>query len=381
MGAAEHLLADIGNRAAAARRCAGQALHRTRAEASLITDHDRNDRAARPLLFIGDEIADLGYRHDRDFSPQAFRKPFLGGALLQSRNDLAFDFPDVLEPVDAHEQRRIVAQLRQTQHLAEGAPLRRRHRGDAKPALPGFVDADRKGRPEPVDADAAHDVAAHERLEHDVFGDGDAGLENAQATGSPAPVLHAADDRGCGGDESPQAGKDAGLEIRRVHRRSFDRSDQLYQSRQRANGRIGRLELSVRALVAEPACLDVNEAGMALLDRGKIERRTIRRIDVAAIDKDVAVFDQFRQARRGVRIAGIERDARFVEIEKRKPRALPFRRQRRGPAKRIACGWFYLLNARAEIGKQPRAVTRRSRTPDLDNPQMRQRAHRFPMTK
>ena len=58
------------------------------------------------------------------------------------------------------EQRRVVAQLEQPQHLAEGAPLRRRHRGDAEPALLGLVDADRKGRPETVDADPPHDVAA-----------------------------------------------------------------------------------------------------------------------------------------------------------------------------------------------------------------------------
>src|SRR4029077_4014562 len=138
------------------------------------------------------------------------------------------------------------------------------HGGDAKPALSGFVDADRKGRPEPVDADPAHDVAARKRLEHDVFGNGDAGFEDAQAAAAPAPVLHPAQHRRGRGYESPQAGKDAGLEIRRMHRRSLDRPDQLYQPRQRADGRVGRLELRIRPLTAEPARFEVNEAWMAV---------------------------------------------------------------------------------------------------------------------
>ncbi len=44
-------------------------------------------------------------------------------------------------------------------------------------------------------------------------------------------------------------------------------------------------------------------------------------------------------------------------------------------AKRIARGRFDLLHVGAEIGEQPRAIARRRRASDLDNPQMRQRAH------
>ena len=150
-----------------------------------------------------------------------------------------------------------------------------------------------------------------------------------------APVLHAAQHRRGRGDETPEAGEDAGLEIRRMHRRSLDRPDQFYQARQRANGRVGRREFRVGPLAAEPARFEMDEAGIALLDRREIERRAIRRIDIAAIEQDVAAADQFRQARRCVRIVRVERDARLVEIEKCEPGAVPSRRQRRGAAKRV----------------------------------------------
>jgi len=46
------------------------------------------------------------------------------------------------------------------------------------------------------------------------------------------------------------------------------------------------------------ACFDMNKARIAWLERGKIECRTVRRIDIAAVDQDIAVADQFRQAQR-----------------------------------------------------------------------------------
>ncbi len=111
MGAAKHLLANIGNRPATARRRTGQPLHGAGGEAGFVADDNGDDRPARFFLFIGDEIANVRHRHDRDFSPQPFGEPFLRGALLQSRNEFAFDFLHALQPVDTHEQRRVVAQL------------------------------------------------------------------------------------------------------------------------------------------------------------------------------------------------------------------------------------------------------------------------------
>src|SRR6267142_329649 len=74
----------------------------------------------------------------------------------------------------------------------------------------------------------------------------------------------------------------------------------------------------------------------------------------------------------------VECDARLVEIEKCKPRAVPSRRQRRGAAKRVALRRFDFLSGSAEIGEQTCAIARRGAAPDLDNPQMRQRAHHAP---
>jgi hypothetical protein len=54
---------------------------------------------------------------------------------------------------------------------------------------------------------------------------------------------------------------------------------------------------------------------------------------------------------------------------------MPSRRQRRGAAKRITLRWLDLANGRAEIREQARAIARRGTASDLDNPQMRQRAH------
>ena len=106
---------------------------------------------------------------------------------------------------------------------------------------------------------------------------------------------------------------------------------------------------------------------MFLLDRGEIECRTIGRIDVAAVEQDVAAFDQRGQARCRVWIFPIERDARFIEIEERETGALTFRRQRRRAAQRITVGRLDFQDGRAEIGEQTRAVARRSGAPDLDD--------------
>jgi len=146
----------------------------------------------------------------------------------------------------------------------------------------------------------------------------------------------------------------------------------------RADGRVRRGKIRVRPLTAEPACFDIKEAGIPLLDGLEIERRTIGRIDVAAVDQNVAGADKFRQAKRCIRIFRVERDARLVEIEKCKPRAVPSRRQRRGAAKRVALRRFDFLNGSAEIDEQTGAIARRGAAPDLDNPQMRQRAHHAP---
>jgi hypothetical protein len=119
----------------------------------------------------------------------------------------------------------------------------------------------------------------------------------------------------------------------------------------------------------------MNQAGIFLPERGKVERRTIRRVDVAAINQDVAIADQRAQARRGAGIIGIEHDARFVEVQEREPGALALWGQWRGAAKRIALRRLDLLNGRTEIREQPRAIARRRSTSDFDNPKMRQRLH------
>src|SRR5215203_3151461 len=114
--------------------------------------------------------------------------------------------------------------------------------------------------------------------------------------------------------------------------------------------------------MAEPAGFDMDEQRMFALQRGEIDGRTIRRVDIAAIDQNVAAGDQFGETCSGSPAVRIEHDTRLVEIEKREPRALPLRRQRRGAAKRIALRRFDLLNRCAEIGKQPRTITTRRRT-------------------
>src|SRR4051812_892591 len=114
---------------------------------------------------------------------------------------------------------------------------------------------------------------------------------------------------------------------------------------------------------------------MTPLQFGKIDRRTIRAIDVAAVEQNVAARNQLSEARRGVRVIRIERDTGLVKIEKRKPRAVTLRRQRRRATQRIARWRLDFPYSRAEIGEQARAVTGCGGASDLDNPQMRQRAH------
>ena len=209
-----------GHLAAAPRRRAGQPLHRANGKAALA----RRSRSARsrratasPRRATSSAISGTGTIGILRFSPSANHS---ARSLLQLRHEFCPRSLPCVQPVDAEEQRRVVAQLDQAEHLAERAPLRRRHRGDAEPAFFGLVDADRECRPEPVDADAAHDVAARERLEHDVFGDRDARFIDAELAGAAVAVMHAADHGRCRGNKSPQPAEDAGLEIRRMRRRA-----------------------------------------------------------------------------------------------------------------------------------------------------------------
>ncbi|GCC49596.1 hypothetical protein chiPu_0034021, partial [Chiloscyllium punctatum] len=165
-------------------------------------------------------------------------------------------------------------------------------RGDAEPALPRLVDADRKSRPEPVDPDPPHDVAALERLEHDVFGDRDRGFEQAEMAFAPAPVLHAAEHRcGCR-DEAPQPAQDADLEVRRVHRRPLLGSDQLHESGQRADRGIGRGEIGIGSAIAEPGEVEMDQPRIVAPDRIEIDVGTIGRSDAAPVEQNVAACDQ-----------------------------------------------------------------------------------------
>ncbi len=340
--------------AAAPRRRAGQPLRRADGKAALAANFNRHDRAARPRLLIGDQLGNAWHRHQRNSPLQPLREPFGGRLLRELRHEFLLDLFLASQPIDAEKQHGVVAQLDQIEHLAECAPLRRSYGGNAEPAVFGLVDADREGRPEPVDADAAHDVAARERLEHDVFGDRDARLIEAELAGAAIAVVHAAEHAGGGGNKAPQPAENAGLEIRRPDAgRSFRRPDQLDEADEGANGRISRFEAVIGTTGAEPAGLDMDQAGVVLLQRGNVEGRAVRRVDVAAVDQDIAARGNPGELRG---VTGLQHDARFVEIQKGKKSAGALRRERSAAAQGIA-GWrLDLLDGGAEIGKQAGAV-------------------------
>ena len=110
--------------------------------------------------------------------------------------------------------------------------------------------------------------------------------------------------------------------------------------------------------------------------RCEIESRAIRRIDVAAIEQNVASADQFGQARRSAGVAcGSSATLDLLKLRNANQALCPFGvngavRRSGSPGRR-----FDFLHGRAEIGEQARAIARRGRASDLDNPQMRQRAH------
>jgi hypothetical protein len=91
MGAAEHLLADIGNGSAYAAAASREALHGTGGKPGLVADHDGTMAPRAFFSLVRDQVADLRHRHDRDFRRKPFLEPFLRGALLQLRNELALD--------------------------------------------------------------------------------------------------------------------------------------------------------------------------------------------------------------------------------------------------------------------------------------------------
>ena len=149
----------------------------------------------------------------RSSSPSG--KPFLGRAVEEARHEARLQRIGVRQPLPSHDMLRMAAEVGHAHQVAERLPLRRRHDGDADPALLAAIDAHRIGRREAVEAPALLRRAGRPGLDGLVFGERDGGLVHAHLLAAALP----AEQRGHRRNEGGQPAHDRRLIVRQGERR------------------------------------------------------------------------------------------------------------------------------------------------------------------
>ena len=344
------MLAKLRHAPAEVRRRRGEMERRARRLDGPVADRDRHDRLAvaehRPAQHL------LHVRHDRERQAQLQPEgePFLGRTIEEARDEARLQRIGPRQPFAAHDVIGIAAELRHAHQVAERFPLRRRDDGDADPALLAAIDAHRIGRREAVEAPALL-RARRPGLDRLVFGERDRRLVDAHLPGSALSAQQRRHRR----NEGRKPAHDRRLIVRQGERRSFGRSDQLHEAREGAAHRIGRLEVAIRAGLAEPAQIHRHEMRMG------------RMIEAGRIDQHIGAAQQC------IEIDRVRRDALLAVVEIGEPAAGLRVDHRRKGAGRIAVGRLDLDDLGAEIGKQPRGIGAGRQGPQLDDPVRRER--------
>src|SRR5882757_7130566 len=243
----------------------------------------------------------------------------------------------------------MAAEVGHAQKLAERLPLRRRHDGDADPALLAAIDAHRIGRREAVETPAFLRCGGRPSLDGLVLGERDGGLVNAHLVAQALPT----EQRGHCWDEGGQPAHDRRLVVRQGKWRAFLWADQLHEARQRAADGITGLEVAIGAGPAEPREIDGDE------------RRLCTVVGAGRIDQHVGAAQQ------AVEIHIVRRDALLAVVEVSEPAAAAVDQRRKG-AVGIAAGRLDLDDLGAEVGEQARRIGGRRQGADLDDADARQ---------
>ena len=248
---ARHRAAEIGRRArqmkGRARRLDGPLAHPDGHDGVAVAEH----RPVEHLLHVG---------HDGEGQALLERcgKPFLGGAVEEARHEARLQLVGARQPLRPHDELRMAAEVGHAHQVAERLPLRRRHDGDADPALLAAIDAHRIGRREAVEAPTLLRRAGRPGLDRLVLGQRDGGLVHAHLV---APALPA-EQRRHGRNEGGEPAHDGRLVVGQGERRAFFRSDELHEARQRAAHRVAGLVVAIGAGPAEPGEIDGDEMGV-----------------------------------------------------------------------------------------------------------------------
>ncbi len=324
------------------------------------------------VLGAGQQVGHGWNDDERHALLETDREPFVGGAGQEAIGESRLQLHGATQPVAVDEIASVSDQVVEPEQSAERAPLRWRDDGNTDPAGLAPIDAEREVGCELVDAPAPV-LGADAPGQRDIV----VGQRQARLVGAdlqpPSTGLRRVLQRRHAGDEGGQAGHGGGLVVRNRSRRSCGGADQLGGPRERPADGVGRLEIPIRAALAEPTHPQDDDGRIGAAQRCVIEARRRWRAGIGQIDDDIGVREQVVQALGGVG-AGRQHGAAFVDIQEAEIGALADAcgdlDQRRRDTAGIAARRLELEHLGAEVGEQPRAERAGRQRPDLGHPQV-----------
>ena len=313
---------------------------------------------------LGQQPGHIRHHHEGDVELAPGLEPFPRGAVLEFRHIERLQLVGAFQPQGGGGEARVLGDVLQPHQHAEIAPLVRRQHGDAEHAFPAGIIAEREGRHEAVDPEAALVQPQPDRLGGLVFADHHIGFEQAEREVPPGVVVGI--QPGQSGDEAVQPARQMRLEIRQQQRRSGNRPGQRRQSGQGTQGAVGGGVVTIRPVLAKRRERHHDLAGQA-------ERGSLAFGRQPAVEQHLHRFHHRRPRRRRVghtAFVGVEpgEEAAFV------PPAAHVHQRRNLPA-RIAARRFQLDHLGAEIGEQLAAIGKRVAAADLGHPHPAQHRH------
>ncbi len=339
------------------------------------SDSHGRERAAAAMHLLRQQFAHVGNDGERQPQRDAALEPLQRGVPHQRRGDDVAQFLRAHEAVDRGVVSHIVPELGQPDQLAEADPLRRRHYGDAEPAVLGHEVAGRITTAEPVEAGTRPREAGFQRQPGVEFRDVQecfvqAHREAARAGGVSIKPGETRNERG-------EAAGHGELPVARQHRRSFDRPHQFDQPRETAADRLGHGVVAIRSVLAEPGERGDGETRLGAAQVLVRQHGSLKFGQRSGIEQEVRCREQ-RADLGDVRGDGeIGGDAVLVGVEPGEGAAfLPSTArvdQRCNAPRGIAAGRLDLDHLGAEIRKQLAAIVQRIAGTELDHANSSQR--------
>ena len=369
------VLAREGRAAIRQGRRARQILRQHRRVERGFADEHRRERAALAKNLLRQQFTHI--RHDGERQPQrdALLEPFHRRAMHQHRLDDAVQLFGMQIALGSSGVARVGAQFGQPDQVAERHPLRRRHHGDAEPAILGGEISDRKAAAKTVDADPRPGKSGLQCQRGIEFADLQHRLKCIDRK-APRALAVAREKSGQRRDERGEARDHADLAVAWQHRRPLNRADQFDQSCEAAAHRVGDCIIAVGAVFAEPGYRRDGEPGLRSPEIFVRQRRCPHDARRPRVEQQVGVGQQRANFFDARRLAEIGRDAALVGIEPGEISAFAVAvagiDQRRSYSRCVAARGLDLDDIGTEISEQLAAIAERVAGANFHDAQFRQ---------